>query len=69
MVYAFRQRHEEKGFGRISRNKPHMMKKMNRGDSVNVEILGEISNALGCTIDNIIEFIPEKKCNVRRKNK
>ena len=32
---------------------------MNAGNNVTVEILGKICKALNCTLDDIMEFIPE----------
>lgn len=46
----------------------YMMKKMSRGESVNGEVLGVISNALGCTIDDIVEFIPEDSVQDNKGN-
>ena len=33
--------------------------KMNAGNNVTVEVLGKICKALNCTLDDIMEFIPE----------
>lgn len=46
----------------------YMMKKMSRGESVNAEVLGVISNAFGCTIDDIVEFIPEDSAQDNKGN-
>ena len=34
--------------------------KMSAGNNVTVEVLGKICVALGCTLDDIMEFVPEK---------
>ena len=33
--------------------------KMRAGNNVTVEVLGKICNALNCTFDDIMEFVPE----------
>ena len=33
--------------------------KMSKGENVTVETLGKICAALGCSVDDIMEFIPE----------
>ena len=33
--------------------------KMSAGNNVTVEVLGKICNALNCTFDDIMEFVPE----------
>ena len=33
--------------------------KMSAGNNVTVEVLGKICVALGCTLDDIMEFIPD----------
>ena len=39
----------------------HAMTRMSRDENVTTEVLGKVSNALGCKIDDIIEFSPDKK--------
>ena len=34
--------------------------KMSKGENVTVETLGKICDALGCGVDDIMEFIPEE---------
>ncbi len=34
--------------------------KMSAGNNVTVEVLGKICGALNCTLDDIMEFIPEE---------
>ena len=34
--------------------------KMSKGENVTVETLGKICAALGCSVDDIMEFIPEE---------
>ncbi len=33
--------------------------KMNRGDNITTDVLGRICKALGCSIEEIMEFIPD----------
>ena len=35
--------------------------KMSKGENVTVETLGKICAALGCGVDDIMEFVPEGK--------
>lgn len=35
------------------------VKKLSKNENVSVEVLGKISNALGCTIDDIVEYTEE----------
>ena len=37
--------------------------KMSAGNNVTVEVLGKICKALNCTLDDIMEFIPEENLN------
>ena len=39
----------------------YTISKMSRGENVTVEVLGKICWALGCGIDDIMEFIPDEK--------
>lgn len=39
----------------------YTISKMSRGENVTVEVLGKICRALGCGIDDIMEFIPDEK--------
>lgn len=38
----------------------YTIKKLSRDKSVSIETLGKISKALGCTIDDIVEFHEEE---------
>ena len=38
---------------------PVTISKMSRGDNVTVDVLGKICSALECTLDDIMEFIPD----------
>lgn len=37
----------------------YTIKKLSRNENVTTEVLGKISKALGCTIDDIVEFYEE----------
>ena len=37
------------------------IKKLSKNQSVSIEVLGKISTALGCTIDDIVDFKEEKE--------
>lgn len=39
----------------------YTISKMSKGENVTVEILGKICKALGCKIDDIMEFITDKE--------
>ena len=39
----------------------YTMNKLTRGDNVTIDILGRVCQALGCSVDDIMEFIPEIK--------
>ena len=39
----------------------YMMKKMSRDESVGANVLGAISNSLGCSVDDIMEYIPDNE--------
>lgn len=39
----------------------YAMLKLSRNENVSTEIIGKICRALGCTTDQIIEFIPEEE--------
>ena len=42
--------------------------KLNRGDNVTTEVLAKICIALGCTMDDIMEIIPDHTDRIRRNN-
>ena len=42
--------------------------KMNAGNNVTVEVLGKICKALNCTLDDIMEFVPENDENEGEAN-
>ena len=39
----------------------YALSKLSQGKDVSTEVLGKICAALGCTIDDIMEFIPEQE--------
>ena len=38
----------------------YTINKLNRGENVTTEVLGKICIALGCTMDDIMEIIPDE---------
>lgn len=38
----------------------YAMLKLNKGENVTTEVLGKICSALGCGIDDIMEFVEDK---------
>lgn len=47
---------KKRGLQRLAGISEYMTKKLTRNESVPVEILGKISKALDCSIDDIVEF-------------
>ena len=39
----------------------YVISKMKRGENITVDTVGKICRALGCTPNDIMEFIPEEK--------
>ena len=39
----------------------YTMNKLTRGDNVTIDILGRICQALDCSVDDIMEFIPDEQ--------
>lgn len=39
----------------------YTMNKMSRGEDVTIEILGKICIALGCKVEDIVDFFPNEK--------
>ena len=39
----------------------YTMNKLTRGDNVTIDILGRVCQALGCSVDDIMEFIPDNE--------
>lgn len=39
----------------------YTISKMSKGENVNVDTLAKICGALGCTMDDIMELIPDKE--------
>ena len=37
----------------------YAVKRLSKDENVSTEVLGKVSNALGCTIDDIVEFTDE----------
>ena len=37
----------------------YTMNKLTRGDNVTIDILGRVCQALNCSVDDIMEFVPE----------
>ena len=43
------------------------MAKMGKGEDVRVETLAKICSALGCTMDEIVEVIPDDACRTEEE--
>lgn len=39
----------------------YVMHKLNHGENVTTDVLGKICKALGCSLDDIMEFVDEEK--------
>lgn len=39
----------------------YTMNKLTRGDNVTIDILGRVCQALNCSVDDIMEFIPDNE--------
>ncbi len=39
----------------------YTMCKMSRGEAVTADVLGKLCSALGCKVEDILDFIPENK--------
>lgn len=39
----------------------YALSKLSQGKDVSTEVLGKICDALGCTVDDIMEFIPDEE--------
>ena len=39
----------------------YTMNKLTRGDNVTIDILGRVCQALDCSVNDIMEFIPDKE--------
>ena len=39
----------------------NQLAKLGRNENVNTEILGKICKALGCGVDDVMEFIPDEQ--------
>ena len=39
----------------------YTMNKLTRGDNVTIDILGRVCQALDCSVDDIMEFVPDKE--------
>lgn len=51
---------KKKDLERLAGINEYTIKKLTRNENVSAEVLGKISVALGCPIDDFVEFIPEE---------
>lgn len=52
---------KKKDLERLAGINEYTTKKLTRNENVSAEVLGKISVALGCTIDDFVEFIPDEE--------
>lgn len=45
---------------------PSIVAKLGKNENVSIEVLGRICMALDCNIEDIMEFVPEKSCNLTK---
>ncbi len=51
---------KKKDLERLAGVSEYTTKKLTRNENVSAEVLGKISVALGCPIDDFVEFIPDE---------
>ena len=56
-----------KDLHRVSGVSHATLAKMSRGESVTASVLDRICNSLDCRIENVMEIIPDKPCEVNRR--
>ena len=61
MASIARQENEQSSIGKMAGISHYTMTKMGKDEDVTIEVLTKICDALGCGIDDIVEFIPGKK--------
>ena len=50
---------KKKDLEAMARVSHYTMNKLTHGDNVTTDVLGRICNALGCSLDDIMEFVDE----------
>ena len=50
---------KKKDLEAMARVSHYTMNKLTHGDNVTTDVLGRICNALGCSLDDIMEFVAE----------
>ena len=50
---------KKKDLETMTRVSHYTMNKLTHGDNVTTDVLGRICNALGCSLDDIMEFVDE----------
>ena len=50
---------KKKDLETMARVSHYTMNKLTHGDNVTTDVLGRICNALGCSLDDIMEFVDE----------
>lgn len=45
---------------------PSIVAKLGKNENVSIEVLGRICMALDCNIEDVMEFVPEKNCNLTK---
>ena len=50
---------KKKDLEAMARVSHYTMNKLTNGDNVTTDVLGRICNALGCSLDDIMEFVDE----------
>ena len=50
---------KKKDLGKIANISNYTVTKLTRGDNVTTDVLGRICEALDCSIEDIMEFIPD----------
>ena len=43
----------------------YIMSKMSRDEDVTTEVLGKICGALGCKVEDIMDFVPDEEIQIR----
>ena len=59
---------KKKDLARLAGVSNFTISKMGAGNNVTVEVLGKICGALNCTLDDIMEFIPDEESREEAQN-
>ena len=52
---------KKKDLKKVANLTNYAMNKLSRDEDVTTEVIGKICNALNCTLDDIVEVIPDEK--------